>query len=58
MALQEDITMLPIGDAWGYFCGINDVERDFEWYNEVEKYEEEVLLKRGLYGYIKGKVCK
>jgi len=47
MMMQEDIKTLPFGDIWNYFCDINDVPFDFDWYKEVEKYENEVLLKRG-----------
>jgi len=47
MMMQEDMKTLPFGDVWNYFCNINNVPFDFDWYSEIEKYENEVLLKRG-----------
>lgn len=47
MAMQEDIKTLPFGDVWNYFCVINNVPCDLKWYKEIEKYEDNILLKRG-----------
>ena len=47
MALQEEIKMLPIGAVWEEFCARNNVPADMAWLDEVEKYEKEVLSKRG-----------
>ncbi len=46
MMLMEDAKMMPISDIWEEFCNRQGVKGDIEWYNEVEKYEKEVLFKR------------
>ena len=46
MATQEAIKMLPFGDVWNYYCEQCNVAGDFDLFGEVQKYEEEVLLKR------------
>ncbi len=46
MATQEAIKMLPFGDVWNYYCEQCNVVGDFDLFGEVQKYEEEVLLKR------------
>ncbi len=46
MATQEAIKMLPFGDVWNYYCEQCNVAGDFALFGEVQKYEEEVLLKR------------
>lgn len=45
-ALQEEYKLYPIGDVWDYYCEQNGVPVGEAWLEEVEKYEEEVLLKR------------
>lgn len=47
MALQEAVKLLPLGDVWNYYCEMNQVPGDFDLYREVERYEKEVLSKRG-----------
>jgi L-rhamnose isomerase len=46
-AVSEDIKTLPFADVWNYYCAKSGVKQDFEWIEEVEKYEKEVLSKRG-----------
>lgn len=46
MVLQEELKMLPMGAVWDEFCARNGVSADESWFDEVEKYEKEVLLKR------------
>ncbi len=46
MVLQEELKMLPMGAVWDEFCARNGVPADESWFDEVEKYEKEVLLKR------------
>lgn len=46
MVLSEEIKTLPFGDIWEHYCEIEGVPADESWYSEVEKYENEVLLKR------------
>ena len=46
MVMQEEIKTLPFGDIWNEYCAQCGVEAGPEWFKEVEKYEQEVLLKR------------
>lgn len=46
MVLQEELKMLPMGAIWDEFCARHGVEPSEKWFDEVEKYEKEVLLKR------------
>lgn len=45
MVAMEDCKMLPIGDVWAEYCAQCGVPAD-GYYDEIEKYETEVLLKR------------
>ncbi len=47
MMLQEEVKTYPFGDVWNYFCESNGVPQKEEWYEEVKKYESEVLARRG-----------
>ena len=47
LAVSEDVKTLPFADVWNYYCAKNDVMLDLEWIDEVEKYEKDVLAKRG-----------
>ena len=47
MMIQEEVKTYPFGDVWDYFCEINGVPQKEEWYEDVKKYENEVLAKRG-----------
>ncbi len=46
MVMQEEIKTLPFGDIWNEYCAQCGVEAGPEWFKEIEKYEQEVLLKR------------
>lgn len=46
MAVQEAVKMLPFGDVWNYYLEQSGVVCDFGLFEEVHKYEEEVLSKR------------
>lgn len=46
LMLQEELKLYPVGDVWNYFCEINNVPQKEEWFEEVKKYEAEVLSKR------------
>ncbi len=46
MVLQEELKLYPIGDVWNYFCELNGVPQREEWYEEIRKYEMNVLDKR------------
>ena len=46
MVMHEEVKTLPFGDVWSEYCRQSGVAADSEWFKEVKKYEEEVLLKR------------
>ena len=46
LVLQEELKMLPIGEVWAEYCKQCGVAADQSWFEEVKKYEKEVLLKR------------
>lgn len=45
--IVEDIKTLPFGDVWDEYCRREGVPVCGEWFNEVKKYEQDVLSKRG-----------
>ena len=45
MVAMEDCKMLPIGAVWAEYCRQCGVAAD-NYYDEIESYEKEVLLKR------------
>jgi len=46
LVMQEEVKTLPFGDIWAEYCSRCGVDADTAWYNEIVKYENEVLLKR------------
>lgn len=46
MMLQEEIKTYPFGAVWDYFCESNGVPVREKWFEEVQKYEKEVLSLR------------
>ncbi len=46
MVMQEEIKMLPFGDIWEKYCENCGVTADASWFDEIVKYENEVLSKR------------
>ena len=47
MVLSEEVKTLPFGDVWAEYCEREGVIADESWFTEIEKYEKEVLAKRG-----------
>lgn len=47
LALQEEIKTLPWTEVWNEYCKMQGCLDEASWYEEVMKYEKEVLLKRG-----------
>lgn len=47
MMLTEEIKTYPFGDIWEHYCETEGVPAGAEWFDQVKKYEEEVLSKRG-----------
>ena len=46
MMLQEEVKTYPFGAVWDYFCESQGVPLRETWFEEVKKYEEEVLSFR------------
>ncbi len=46
MVMQENAKDLPYSDVWNEYCRVCGVAGDASWYQEVVKYEKEVLSKR------------
>ena len=46
MVEQEAVKLLPLGDVWNEYCKRQNVVLDREFYAEIKRYEDEVLLKR------------
>ena len=47
LALMEEAKKLPFGDVWDYFCLMMEVPPGTGYVTEIQKYEKEVLSKRG-----------
>lgn len=43
---QEEYKLLPVGEVWAEFCKRAGTPADGEWFEEVKKYEKDVLAKR------------
>ena len=46
MVMQEEMKTLPFGAVWAQFCEECGVASDLAWFEEIEKYEKDVLSKR------------
>ncbi len=46
MVWQEEMKSYPFGDVWEEYCRQCNVTADESWFDEIEKYEAEVLSKR------------
>ena len=46
LMLQEEIKTYPLGDIWNYFCEMNNIPVDRKCYEEIKKYEDNVLSSR------------
>ena len=46
MVRQEELKTLPFGEVWDEYCRRNSVPVDGAWFEEVKKYEQNVLSKR------------
>ena len=47
MVVQEEMKTLPFGDVWEEYCIQEGVPAGEDWFKDVKKYEDEVLMKRG-----------
>ena len=46
MALGEELKSLPWAAVWDYYCAQKNVPVGLAWYDEVQRYEKNVLSKR------------
>ncbi len=46
LMLQEELKLYPFADVWAEYCSRQGVAANEAWFEEIEKYEKEVLLKR------------
>ena len=46
LMLQEELKLYPVGDVWNYYCELNQVPQNEEWFQQVKDYEKQVLLNR------------
>lgn len=46
MVMQEEMKTMPFGDVWTKYCEECGVAADTSWYDEIMKYEKEVLSAR------------
>ncbi len=46
MVVQEELKTMPFNDIWDEYCERCGKPKDGEWFEEVERYEREVLSKR------------
>ena len=46
MIMQEELKTYPLGDVWAEYCRQCDVSEDKSWFETIQKYEEDVLMKR------------
>jgi L-rhamnose isomerase len=44
--MQERVKVLPFGDVWGEYCKRCGAPTECHLWEEIEKYEKEVLSKR------------
>ena len=47
MVMQEELKTMPFGDVWEEYCKVCGKPVDGQWYPQIEKYEADVLSKRG-----------
>ena len=47
LALQEEIKTLPWNEVWNEYCKKENCADESSWYEDVMKYEKEILAKRG-----------
>lgn len=46
MLMQEELKFCPVGDVWNEFCRRNGIDGTEGWFEEVRRYEQDVLAKR------------
>ncbi len=44
---QEELKTMPFGEIWNEYCRRCNAPEDGQWFEQVQKYEQDVLAKRG-----------
>ncbi len=47
LVLSEELKTMPFGDIWEHYCESQNIPGAGSWLIEVQRYEAEVLSKRG-----------
>lgn len=47
LVISEELKTYPFGDVWAEFCRQCGKDAGMQWYDDIIKYENDVLLKRG-----------
>jgi L-rhamnose isomerase len=47
MVMNEELKTMPFADVWEEYCRRAGAPAGQEWFDEIEKYEKDVLSKRG-----------
>ena len=47
LALMDEFSTLPSNSVWEYCCLKESVAPDAEWLDDLKKYENDVMFKRG-----------
>ena len=46
LVLLEELKSLPWSAVWDYYCAQKGVPAGFDWFDEIRRYEQDVLAKR------------
>jgi len=46
MVKMEELKTMPFGEIWDEYCRVCGKPADGEWFEKIEKYEEEIQSKR------------
>ncbi len=46
MVTLEELKTCPFGSVWDYYCEMQNVPQGKAWFDEIKKYEQDVLAKR------------
>ena len=46
LMLQEELKTAPLGEIWAHYCQTHGVPADERWFEEIQKYEKDVLSLR------------
>jgi L-rhamnose isomerase len=47
LAMFEELKSLPWAAVWDYYCAQKGAPVGMDWFDELRRYEQQVLFKRG-----------